>query len=144
MKIYLAGRLRDPQVREVAEHLREQGFEVFDDWHASHPDADDKWREYEIERGRDYATAIQESEYRKCVRDFDLKHLRQSDVLVVVGPVGKSAANEMGRMDELGKPIVWLLEKDPERWDFMLDGYIVRSMMGLIEELDWIERKVQG
>ena len=56
--IYLIGSLRNPQVPLLGAELRKQGFDVFDDWYAAGPEADDKWREYEEDRGRTYPQAL--------------------------------------------------------------------------------------
>ena len=32
-KVYLIGSLRNPEVPQIANKIRELGFEVFDDWH---------------------------------------------------------------------------------------------------------------
>jgi nucleoside 2-deoxyribosyltransferase len=131
--IYVAGRLRDPTVRELANTLREGGFDVFDDWAAAHPDADDKWRDYELDRGRDLAAAMRDSAYRKQVRDFDLAHLRQSEVLVICRMPSHSTSWEMGYAAHACIPVIWFLPEDPERWDFMFQAQIVRTL----DELVW-------
>lgn len=135
MKIYLAGRLRDPTLPELAQSLRKAGYIVFDDWHAAHPDADDVWRDYEIARGRTYADAMEDSAFRECVRDFDLGHLRQSDVLVIVGALSTSTAIEMGYANGTGISVIWLLPSDPTRWDFMPHAAIVRNELELLQTL---------
>ena len=143
MNLYICGRLRDTTVRDVAELLREEGHDVFDDWHAAHPDADDKWREYEIRRGRSYADVVGgDSAFRECVRDFDFGYLNRADAIVIVGGLRTSTAIEMGyiqgrnSMAQLREQkIYWLLPDDPERWDFMTTGIIVRSVAELVEKL---------
>ena len=58
-KIYLIGSLRDKRIPEIGNELREKtGHEVFDDWFAPGPRADDHWKEYESSRGRSYKQAL--------------------------------------------------------------------------------------
>ena len=52
--IYLIGSLRHPRVRQVAEALRAHRLDVFDDWHAAGPEADDIWQQYEMARGHTF------------------------------------------------------------------------------------------
>ena len=56
--IYLIGSLRNTRAVLLGNRLRAAGVEVFDDWHAAGPEADDKWREYEQRRGRTYKEAL--------------------------------------------------------------------------------------
>ena len=49
--IYLIGSLKNPLVPKTGVLLRENGFEVFDDWYAAGPEADDMWQEYEQLKG---------------------------------------------------------------------------------------------
>ena len=116
--IYLIGSLRNPLVPEVAEHLRAYDFEVFDDWYAAGPEADDYWQKYEIARGHSYAEALQGYAARH-VFDFDCRHLNRCDIGVLLLPAGKSGHLELGYMAGLGKPTAILLDKVPERYDVM-------------------------
>ncbi len=45
--IYLIGSLRNPNIPAIANELRTLGYEVFDDWYAAGPEADDYWKSYE-------------------------------------------------------------------------------------------------
>ena len=56
--IYLIGSLRNPEVPVLGRRLREVGFDVFDDWFAAGPIADDSWQDYEKGRGRSYNDAL--------------------------------------------------------------------------------------
>jgi hypothetical protein len=126
MNIYLVGSLREGRVREVAAALREDRHYVFDDWHAAHPDADDYWRDYELERGRGYREAL-EGRFAQCVFNFDLSGLRRSDAVVLVARPEKlggfSAASELTWAKCNGKQTFILLDRcetrDPVRWEFM-------------------------
>jgi len=76
----------------VGNELRKLGFEVFDDWFAAGPEADDKWRDYEKARGRTY--------------------------VVLFLPAGKSGHIELGYAIGKGKRGYIVLD-NPERWDVM-------------------------
>jgi nucleoside 2-deoxyribosyltransferase len=119
IKVYVGGSLSNLRVPQVARALRTAGFDVFDDWAASHPEADNHWRDYEKARGRSYREALN-GEAAKNTFSFDLFHLDDSDVFVMVMPCGKSAWAEMGYMVGCGKPTFVLMEQEPERWDLML------------------------
>ena len=56
--IYLISSLKSEIARSFANELRTLGFDVFDDWHAAGPDADDIWRDYEKNRGHSYLEAL--------------------------------------------------------------------------------------
>lgn len=116
--IYLIGSLRHPRVRDVAAALRARKLEVFDDWHAAGPEADDIWQRYEQERGRSYREALK-AKHAKMVLDFDRDNLNASTKAVLVMPAGKSGHLELGYIIGQGKPGYILLEQEPERWDVM-------------------------
>lgn len=118
-KLYVIGSLRNPEVQEVANSLRNQlGLEVFDDWLASGPQGDDEWRDYEKRRGRTYLEAL--SGYAaQHVFEYDKHHLDTSDGALLVMPCGKSAFLELGYMVGRGKWTGILLNPDEERWDVM-------------------------
>jgi hypothetical protein len=116
--IYLIGSLRNPQVLEIASEIRKTtGWEVFDDWYAAGPEADDMWRDYEKQRGRNYRGGL-EGLAAKHVFDFDLHHLNRATGGVLVLPAGRSGHLELGYLIGQGKPGYILLD-DPERWDVM-------------------------
>jgi nucleoside 2-deoxyribosyltransferase len=116
--VYLVGSLRNPAIPLIANDLRESGFEVFDDWYAAGPEADDKWKDYEQRRGRSYAEALK-GLAAEHVFEFDLLHLKRADTVVLVMPAGKSGFMELGWALGQGKKGYILLD-DPERWDVML------------------------
>jgi nucleoside 2-deoxyribosyltransferase len=118
MKIYLIGSLRDANVPKVAKQLREAGHEVFDDWYAAGPEADDYWQRYEQERGHSYPEAL-EGYAANHVFHYDHKHLDRCEGAVLVMPCGRSGHLELGYMLGQGKPGWVLLPKEPERWDVM-------------------------
>lgn len=123
MKVYVVGSLKHPRPREVAEALREAGHEVFDDWHASGPDADMHWQSYEQERGRNYVEALDGPFARNGFR-FDRDNLDKSEVIVAVTKPfklpGISSVAELGYARSMGKFAFVLLDGEPERWDLML------------------------
>ena len=116
-KIYIIGSLKNGEVRAVANKLRALGYEVFDDWQAAHPDADDNWRDYEKNRGRTYKEALVGHAARQ-VYEFDKRHLDDSDVAILLLPAGRSGHLELGYFVGQGKPGYILLD-NPDRWDVM-------------------------
>ena len=116
--IYLIGSLRNPRIPEIAKELRTAGHEVFDDWHSVGPDADTKWQEYEIYRGRSYKEAI-EGYHATDVFEFDKRHLDRCEIGVLVLPAGKSAHLELGYIIGRGKTGYVLFDAEPERFDIM-------------------------
>lgn len=120
MKVYVIGSLRNPEIPEIARILREQvGCEVFDDWFAAGPVADDSWRDYEKARGHTYETALH-GIAAQHVFNFDKHHLEGSDAAVLVLPAGRSAHLEAGWMLGRGKPVAILLD-DAVRYDVMMN-----------------------
>lgn len=117
-RIYVIGSLRNPEIPNVGNALREVGLDVFDDWFAAGPHADDCWQEYETKRGRSYGEALQGAAARN-VFAFDKRHLDSSDMALLVMPAGKSGHLELGYMIGKGKPGYVLFDKEPERWDCM-------------------------
>lgn len=113
--IYVIGSLRSARPQEVAKALREAGHEVFDDWQAAGPIADDSWRDYERTRGRSFKEALKGPAARN-IFEFDKRYLDAADIAVLVLPAGKSAHLELGYF--MPKPTFILLD-DPERWDVM-------------------------
>ena len=116
--IYLIGSLRNPEVPTHATYLRALGFEVFDDWYAAGPIADDSWQAYEKSRGTTYEDALN-GFAAKHVFDFDFLHLKRVDAGVLVMPAGKTAHLELGFLVGLLKPTYVLFDKEPDRWDVM-------------------------
>lgn len=115
--IYLIGSLRNTEVPRIAEKLRKEGHEVFDDWFAAGPEADDKWRDYEKGRGRSYLEALTGHAARN-VFAFDYRHLTTADCVVLVLPAGKSGHLELGWALGQGK-CGYILLDNPDRWDVM-------------------------
>ncbi len=117
--IYVMGSLRQRRPRDVAHQLREAGHEVFDDWHACGHEADDIWRDYEIERGRSHREALA-GPFATHAFEFDKKHIEASDIGVLVLPAGKSGHLELGHFIWTpGKHGYILMDGEPERFDLM-------------------------
>src|ERR1700675_4909716 len=137
-RIYIVGSLRAGHVRQVAQALRAEGHEVFDDWHACHPDADETWREYEQARGRRYIDALYDGHFVDNCFTFDMKHMSRAEIVVLVLPAGKSAHLELGLAKGRGQRAYILLEEeDPARWDMMylIANKVCRNLEELIERV---------
>lgn len=129
MKVYIIGSLHNDNVPKIANRLRAEGWEVFDDWYAAGPDADDYWRDYEKQRGRSFAQALS-GLAADHVFSFDRRHLAEADVVVLVLPAGKSGHLELGWALGRGQ-VGFVLTDDPERWDVMY-----RFADGVFEDLE--------
>ena len=135
MKIYLIGSLRNPEIPNIAKTMRQAGLNVFDDWFAPGPEADDFWRTYEQGRGHTYLEAL-DGYAAKHIFEFDKHHIDTSDVGVLVLPCGKSAHLELGYMLGKGKRGYILLD-EVDRWDVMYQFAtgIYTNLDNLIEEI---------
>ena len=117
-KVYVIGSLRNPAIPSISDALRARGLDVFDDWFAAGPIADDSWQAYEKLRGRTYPEAL-DGYAANHVYNFDFHHLQLADMGVLVTPAGKSAHLELGYLLGAGKPGFILMHEEPERWDVM-------------------------
>lgn len=137
--IYVIGSLRNPAVPSVAWLLRDQGHEVFDDWYAAGPEADDAWKDYEEQRGRVYSEALNGAAARH-VYEFDKRHLDAADAVVLILPAGRSGHLELGYALGQGKPGYILLERDADRWDVMyrFASEVLEDPEQLIKSLEWM------
>jgi hypothetical protein len=121
LTVYLIGSLRNPRVPEIAKQLRAEGFDVFDDWYAAGPEADDYWQRYEKARGKSYSEALK-GYPAQHVYEYDKSHLDRAHIGVLVMPAGKSGHLELGYMVGQGKTTFILLPEEPgpdSRWDVM-------------------------
>jgi len=138
-KIYLIGSLRNPAIPEIGKVLREVGFEVFDDWYAAGPEADDYWQKYEQNRGHTYAEALK-GYAANHVYNFDKHHLDACDIAVLALPAGKSGHLELGYAIGAGKSGYILLDenKPVERWDvmYLFAKGVHPNLLSLIEHLE--------
>lgn len=145
MRLYLIGSLRNPAVPQLAKALRENGHVVFDDWFAAGPEADDKWREYEQQRGRSYAEALN-GYAAHHVFEYDRLHLDRAEAVVMMLPAGKSGHLEFGWALGQGKPGFILLDT-PDRWDVMYKfaeengGGVYETIEALIDAIHWTEKR---
>lgn len=134
--IYLIGSLRNPNIPIVANHLRAEAHDVYDEWYCTSEDADDWWRDYEIARGRTFLQALY-GWHAKQVREMDKRHLDRATCGVLVMPAGKSGHLELGYLLGQGKPGYILLDKQPERFDVMLGfAKVVNNLPDLIIALE--------
>lgn len=122
MKLYLIGSLRNKEVPRLAKEIREStSVEVFDDWFAAGPEADDWWKTYETERGHSYAEALNGYAARH-VFEFDKHHLDTADIGVLLLPAGRSGHLELGYLAGQSKLTYILLDgsyQDEGRFDVM-------------------------
>lgn len=116
--IYVIGSLKNHHPCNVANELREHGYEVFDDWHATSPDTDKYLTAYERGRGRNMRDALRGKAAQNQFK-FDKAHLNLCRAVVLVMPAGKSGHMELGFVCGLGKPAFVLLERDPDEFDLM-------------------------
>lgn len=116
--IYVIGSLRNDDIPATASELRSLGIDVFDDWYAAGPEADDYWKKYEQEKGLTYQEALK-GYAAKHVFEFDKHHLDRCDAALLVLPAGKSGHLELGYVAGSGKPTFILLDEEDVRWDVM-------------------------
>lgn len=116
--IYLIGSMRNPKIPQLANKLREDGFNVFDDWYSPGKNADDEWQAYEQARGRTFKQALN-GEHAWNVFMFDMRNLESAEAAVLVAPAGKSAHIELGYMVGRQKPAFVYMEGEPDRFDVM-------------------------
>lgn len=145
MKLYLIGSLRNPEIPNIGNAIRNRtDWDVFDDWIAAGPEADDYWRDYEKGRGHGLKEALQ-GHAAQHVFNFDRSHLDSSDAAVLAWPAGKSAHLELGYIIGQGKPGFILLDGEPERFDVMLNfAKVHTSLDDLIKDLLSLEQKEEA
>ena len=121
---------------KVAAVLRKEGYEVFDDWFAAGPIADDSWQAYEQNRGHGYQEALRGYAARN-VFAFDKHHIDRSSIGVLCLPAGKSGHLELGYMLGRGKRGYILLDGEPDRYDVMYQfaNGVFTNVDQLVEEL---------
>jgi len=136
-KVYLIGSLRNPKIIEMAMKLRAAGHEVFDDWYAAGPEADDYWQKYEIAKGHNFKEGLA-GYAANHVYNFDKHHLDRNDIGILALPAGKSGHLELGYMIGKGK-LGYILFDDamPDRWDvmYLFATGVFFDIESLIEEL---------
>ena len=137
MKIYLIGSLRNPAIPKLANNLRKLGYDIFDDWFAAGPDADDAWRDYERERGHNLEQALS-GRAAIHVFQFDKYHLDTSDMGILLLPAGKSGHIEIGYLIGQNKPCFIVYPEEPERFDVMY-LFATRVFDSTVKLLDYLE-----
>lgn len=118
LKIYLAGGLVNPEIVVCTKLLQEAGHIPFSEWYTPGPEADVRWRDYELSIGFSYREALKRPSAQNTF-NFDKRHIDDSDVMLMILPCGKSAHLELGYMIGTGKPAHILMPEEPERWDVM-------------------------
>lgn len=136
--IYLIGSLRNEEIPEHAKTLRSLGLDVFDDWFAAGPEADDYWKKYEIQKGNNYRAALR-GHAATHVFDFDKYHLDRCDAAVLALPAGRSGHLELGYVIGSGKPGFIILDDDyieDGRFDVMYK-FATEVFMNMEEMIDY-------
>lgn len=119
MKIYIIGSFKNGKIEPLAEKLRALRHIVFDDWRGTHPESDQVLWKYEKNRGHNYKQALRNLAARNNF-EFDMRHLAEADVAILVMDAGRSAHLEAGYMRGRGKPVFVLMDTMlPERFDLM-------------------------
>ena len=140
MKVYIIGSLRSDNVPAVAKYLRlNTKHDIFDDWYAAGPEADDMWQKYEQARDHNFSEALK-GHAAQHVYQYDKKHLDEADAGVLVLPAGKSGHLEAGYLIGQGKPVYILLQREPERFDVMYNfaTMVTTSLMDIAIALDTV------
>lgn len=149
--VYLIGSLRNPEVPKIANQLRNQGFDVFDDWYSPGPEADDYWQKYEEAKGHTYLEAL-EGYAARHIYEFDKYHLDRCHMGVLVLPAGKSCHLESGYLIGCGKPVFFLMEELPtiengKRYDVMNlfafenGGGVYDNLEHLVEDMTLYDKR---
>lgn len=137
--LYLIGSLRNERIPQLANRLRQElpDVEVFDDWFAAGPEADDFWKEYEQQRGRTYEEAL-EGHAAKNVFAFDKRNLDRATHALLVLPAGKSGHMEiMYATYAVNAKTAILLDVEDVRWDVMYQ-FVPTILRYDNQVFDWI------
>lgn len=142
--VYLVGALKNPDIPYLGKTLREEGYEVFAEWHNPGPEADMYWQEHEKLKGSSYKEALAGSHVEN-VFYYDQTYIDLSDIVVLVMPAGRSGHLELGYAVGSGKKTFILLDKEPERYDVMprFSDAICNSVSELLEEMKRITHDEQ-
>ena len=117
--IYVIGALKNPRIPEIGNTLRQDGYDVMDEWFTPGEHADTNWQKYEGQRGRSYIEALR-GRAATNIFLFDRSYLDHCDVALLVLPAGKSGMLELGYARGRGKKtIIFLDGQDPDRYDIM-------------------------
>lgn len=119
ISVYLIGALKNSRIPEIGNLLRNEDYDVMDEWFTPGPEADTNWQAYERIRGRSYAEALK-GRAATNIFFFDRSYIDLSDFVVLVMPAGKSAMLELGYARGRGKKtFVFLDGAEPDRYDIM-------------------------
>lgn len=136
--IYIIGSLENPRVNIIANKLRKAlpNVEIFDSWKSPGKFADKEWRKYEKAKGLTYKQALQ-SYAAQHIFNFDKTHLDRATDAVLIMNCGKSCHLELGYFIGKGKPGYILFEREPKRWDVMVNFAkdVFTSLEDLVKEL---------
>lgn len=142
--LYLIGSLRNPRIAELGNVLRANNpdVEVFNDWLAAGPEADDEWKQYEQNRNRTYQEALGGHAARN-VFAFDKRHLDRCSHALLVLPAGKSGHMEvMYAAYGVGAKTAILLDPEDVRWDVMYQ--FIPTVLNNDGEIDeWLNQPSQ-
>lgn len=138
--IYVIGSLRNENIPVVGNAIRAAGFEAFDDWWGTGPEADDFWLKYEKLRGRNYVEALKG---RAAQNTFNLDKLNidRSEGVLMVLPAGRSGHMEFGYARGQGKPGVILLQGEPDRYDVMYN-FASKVVYDIAEAIDFFKSQL--
>jgi hypothetical protein len=139
--IYIIGSLRNTNVTTVGNLVRAAGFEAFDDWHGTGPEADDHWFKYEKLRGRSFIEALSGRAAQNTFA-LDRDNILRSDAVIMVTPAGKSGHLEFGFARGNGKPGVILMDGEPERYDVMYN-FASKITFDVQEAIDFIAVEIR-
>jgi hypothetical protein len=138
-KLYLVGSLRNERIPVLTNYLSEElpDFEIFSDWYAAGPEADDSWKEYELGRGRSYSEALA-GYAAQHVFSFDKHHLDTSSHVLLVLPAGKSGHMEIvyARYGAGAKTAILLEPEFDGRYDVMYN-FVDRVLENDNEIKEW-------
>lgn len=138
MRWYMIGSLRNQKIPDLANDLQEDtDHEVYADWFSAGPEADDRWRDYEINRGRDYQQAIN-GPHAWNVFNFDKEHIDKRQGAILVLPAGKSGHLELGYAVGQEKSTIVFFDGVPlDRWDVMyrFADYVCFSQGGVVSAM---------
>lgn len=143
--LYLIGSLRNERIPELAKQIRKDNpdVEVFDDWYAAGPEADDFWKTYEQNRGRTYQEAL-EGHAARNVFAFDKRNLDRCTHAMLVLPAGKSGHMEvMYATYGVGAQTAILLDPEDVRWDVMYQ-FVPTILQNDTEINSWLQNTSQS
>jgi len=140
--VYLAGSLRNRAIPKIIEEMH--GYlnaNIFADWYAAGPEADDHWKEFYKALGYEYTEALKEPASINTF-EFDKKNMLASNTMVLALPAGKSGHLELGWFLGQGKPGYILLDESEDRWDVMYQ--FATGVTSSVQELcSWLEKDIE-